>query len=176
MYNVSVEQIIKVKEPKVAAMYKIAAIAACILAATTIPATNVFGLGLLIVFIVVAVLLFKYYDAEYEYVMLDKELTVERIMSRSTRKKCGEYNVSRATLITYPGTQDALRMEHMKLKTEDYTANNGENGVIVMYTYNSENELVRIFLQPDERVLEAIRESAPKTSYKVTESVVSSEK
>ena len=171
MYNISVEQIIKVKAPTISLVYKFVAIIACVLAATTIPTTYVFGLGLLIVFIVVTVLLFKYYNAEYEYVMLNGELIVEKIMSQSMRRRCGEYNIGRATLITNPGSQDALRMEYKQLRTDNYSSNDEsvKDDIIIIYALNNNNEMVRIIMQPNERMLEAIKEAAPKDAYKVEE-------
>ena len=57
MYNVSTEQIIKVKAPKNALIFKIIMIIACILAVTTIPQTHAFGLLLFVVLV-----LFLYSD------------------------------------------------------------------------------------------------------------------
>lgn len=56
MYNVSTEQIIKVKAPKNAFIFKIIMIIACILAVTTIPQTHAFGLLLFVVLVVFTVL------------------------------------------------------------------------------------------------------------------------
>lgn len=167
MYNVSVEQIIKTKPPKMALLFKIIMVIACILAATTIPSTYVLGLMLLVVFVVCTVLLFKYYDAEYEYSLTDGELTVDKIMARTMRKRCGVYNISKAVLAAAPGSQDALRMEYKQLRTSDYTANDGSDGVVVVYTYDTSNEMVRIFIQPDEKMLGALSEAMPKGTFKV---------
>lgn len=167
MYNVSVEQIIKTKPPKIALLFKIVMVIACVLAATTIPSTYVLGLMLLIVFIVCTVLLFKYYDAEYEYSLTDGEMTVDKIMARTMRKRCGVYNMNKAVLIALPGSQDALRMEYKQLRTSDYTANDGDEGVVVVYTYDNSNELVRIFIQPDEKMMNALKEAVPKGTFKV---------
>ncbi len=167
MYNVSVEQIIKTKPPKVSLLFKAVAIIACILAATTIPSTYVLGLMLLVVFVVCTVLLFKYYDAEYEYSLMDGELTVDKIMARTMRKRCGVYSMSKAVLAATPGSQDALRMEYKQLRTSDYTANDGSDGVVVVYTYDASNEMVRVFIQPDEKLLAALSEAVPKGTFKV---------
>lgn len=167
MYNVSVEQIIKTKPPKIALLYKIVMVVVCIIALTTIPSTYVLGLMLFVVFVVCTVLLFKYYDAEYEYSLTDGELTVDKIMARTMRRRCGVYNINRAVLAAAPGSQDALRMEYKQLRTLDYTANNGGEGVVVLYTYDTSNEMVRIFIQPDEKMLHAISEAIPKEAFKV---------
>ncbi len=168
-YSSSVEQLIKTKAPKTAGLYKGIAVVAAILSITTIPAVGTFGILLFAIFVGVIVLLSKYYNAEYEYSLTDGELTVDKIMSQSWRKRCGVYNIQRAELIAYTDSQDALRLERKELRTNDYTANDGSEGVVVVYAYNQDNESERIFLQPDERMLEALAAAAPKGAYKVEE-------
>ena len=57
-------------------------------------------------------------------------------------------------------------MEHKKLRTFDFTANQGMDNVVVMYTLDSSNEMVKILIEPDERMKKAIKEVAPKGAYK----------
>ena len=166
MFDVATEQIIKVKAPKAALFYKIIMIAACVLAATTIPGIGVWGVLLVILFIVATILVFDYYNAEYEYSLVDDTITVDKIMSRTVRKRCGEYNIARAKLVANYGSQDALRMEHMDLRTCDYTSNVDDEAAVVIYTYNGNNELTRIFIEPDEKMFEAIKLVATKDAFK----------
>lgn len=168
MYSVSVEQIIKIKAPKTALLFKVVMIAACIAAVTTIPSTYTLGLLLTVVLIIFTVLLFKFYNAEYEYSLVENDLTVDKIMSRSLRRRCGSYNIARASLITKTDSQEALRRERAQLRTMNYTANEGMENVIVMYTLDNENnEQVRVLFEPNERMLEAIQAAAPKDAYKM---------
>ena len=161
MYNVSTEQIIKVKAPKNAFIFKIIMIIACILAVTTIPQTHAFGLLLFVVLVVFTVFVFRYYNAEYEYSLVDGELTVDRIMARTRRKRCGVYDLSKAELVAKTGSQD-----HRQLRTHDYTSNEG-NEAVVIYTFNVNNEMERLLIEPSESMLEAVKETVPKQSYKV---------
>ena len=82
MFDVAVEQIVKVKPPKISILYKVVLIIACVVAATTIPQTMTFG-------------------------------------------------------------------------------------IIVLALYNEHNELVRIFIYPNEELLEAIKQTVDKSVYKV---------
>jgi hypothetical protein len=114
------------------------------------------------------VLVFRYFKAEYEYSFTDGELTVERIASRSARKRCGVYDISKATLVAKPDSQDALRLENMDYRTNDYTRGEEDtSAVVVIYTYNASNEMERLYLEPDEKLLEAIRECVGHGVYKV---------
>lgn len=169
MYNVATEQILKTKAPKQALLFKIVMIIACILAVTTIPQMYAVGVLLTAVLIVFTVILFKYYNAEYEYSLVDNELTVDKIMSRSMRKRCGVYNIAKASLIAKPSSQAALGMEHRKLRTYNYTSNDGQENIMLVYTMDSSNEMVCLVLEPNEKMLEAIKRCAPKSAYRVEE-------
>ena len=121
MFDVAVEQIVKVKPPKTAVVYKALLIIGCIVAATTIPQTRTFGIIVLALFAVMTFLVFQYYNAELEYSIVDDTLTIDRIMAKSARKRCGVYTLSRAKLVARADSQDALRMNHMDVKTYDYS-------------------------------------------------------
>ena len=161
MFDIAVEQIVKVKPPKTAVIYKALLIIGCIVAATTIPQTRTFGIIVLALFAVMTFLVFQYYNAELEYSMVDDTLTIDRIMAKSARKRCGVYTLSRAD------SQDALRMNHMDVKTYDYSVGASNHDSVVIYAYNEHNELVRVFIYPDERVLHSIQNVVEKDVFKV---------
>ena len=92
-------------------------------------------------------------------------------MSRSMRKRCGVYNIAKASLIAKPDSQAALGMEQKKLRTYNYTSNEGQENIVLVYTMDSSNELVRLILEPNEKMLEAFKKSAPKSAYRIEKSV-----
>ena len=98
--------------------------------------------------------MFKYYNAEYEYSLVDNELTVDKIMSRSMRKRCGVYNIARSALIAKPDSQAALGMENKKLRTYNYTSNDTDENIVLVYTMDGSNEMVRLVLEPNEKVFD----------------------
>lgn len=140
-----------------------------ILAVTTIPSTYALGILLTAVLVVFTVILFKYYNAEYEYSLVDGELTIDKIMSQSMRKRCGVYNIAKASMLAKPTCQAALGMEHKKLRTSEYTSNTAPEKTVVLYTMDASNEMVRIILEPDEKMLEALRAGVPKAADRMDE-------
>ena len=161
MFDIAVEQIVKVKPPKTAVVYKTLLIIGCIVAATT------FGIIVLALFAVMTFLVFQYYNAELEYSIVDDTLTIDRIMAKSARKRCGVYTLSRAKLVARADSQDALRMNHMDVKTYDYSVGASNHDSVVIYAYNEHNELVRVFVYPDERILHSIQNVVEKDVFKV---------
>ena len=165
MYNVSIEQILKIKQSTLAKVFKVIMIIVCIVAALTIPQTYGVGIILLAIAIVFTVIMFKYYDAEYEYTLVESELTIDKIMSQSMRKRCGTYNISKAEVIAPANSQEALRMEHKKLKTLNYTSNDNKQDVYVAYVMDNNNEIVKLLIEPNDKMKEAFKTMIPRNFY-----------
>ncbi len=157
MDTISVEQIIKVKQPGIAVFYKIG-LAVLTLVSIVLMRYVLFGFGVILVacFGFFLVLLWRYYDAEFEYELVDNELSVDRIMSKSSRKHCGTYDVAKMEVMAPSGSDKIAYKEHQKLKTFDYSSNTDKSSTFVMYL-PSNNEMVRVILEPDEKMLKAIK-------------------
>jgi len=167
MFEGTVEQIIKVQAPKISILYRILMIVVTIVAATTIPQTGFLGVLLLVVFAFCTVLVFEYYSAEYEYSYVDGNLSVDKIMARSVRRKVGTFDITRATLIAGANSQPALGKAMQKLRTYNCSSGVDDPADIVIYTYECEsNEMVRLFIVPNETLLEALKMDAAPGSFK----------
>ena len=60
-------------------------------------------------------------------------------------------------------------MAHKDLRTYDYTSRENEENIVIIYTYNDNNEMERILLEPNERIIERIKEIVSKQCYKLDE-------
>lgn len=164
------EQLIKVKAPAISWLYRIVLIIACVLAATTVPTTGVMGIIILIAFLIVTVLVFEYYNAEIEYSFYEDVLSVDRIMGKTTRRHMGSYAFSRAKLVAYADSEEAMRLQHSNVHTYDYLGRLSDREVVVCYVYDdATNEEVRLYIEPDEKILEAIEETVAESAYKISE-------
>ena len=56
-------------------------------------------LAITVALFVLAYFVFQYTDIEYEYLYLDKEITVDKIMSKIKRKKAGVIDVNKIEII-----------------------------------------------------------------------------
>lgn len=158
MNDVVVEQIVKVRQPGVARVYKAVMIVLALVSLTLLRVLVGYGVVLTACFVVFTFLLFKYYDAEYEYELVDGSLSVDRIMARTYRKHCGDYDVNKLEIMARKGSEKiAYRENGGKTKTFDYTSNTDSDNVYVMYL-PSNNEGVRVLIEPDDRLLAAIRQ------------------
>jgi len=158
MENISVEQIIKVNPPKYVKGLKIGMILLSVfsLLLMVIP----YGVFFPIAFVIATIFMFRHFNAEYEYSLVEKELTVDRITSKSSRKRCGTFNLDRLEVMAQYGSDKLANTERRNYKTYNYSANIDINKAYVLVAqYNK--EMVRIIIDPDERMKENIWRLAP---------------
>lgn len=163
MIEGTVEQMVKVTAPRISIFYRIVLVIACLIAATTIVQTGWLGVAVLVVFVFFTVFVFEYYNAEYEYTFVDGSLTIDKIMAKSVRKNVGSFDLTRATLVAGVNSQEALGKARQQLRTYNCSSGVDDPGDIVIYTYdNDSNELIRLFVLPNNAMKEAIISSVSK--------------
>lgn len=153
MLDVSIEQIIKIKQPEKAKVFKILMIVLCVLSLFFV----IYAIGILTtaILVVLTVFMFRYYDAEYEYIFVDRYMDVDRIMARSSRKRLGTYDFGKMEIMAYPGHEKLSTYERMQCRTYNYASGYNPDKEYVVFI-NNNNEMVRLILEPDDRIIEAL--------------------
>ncbi len=153
MLDVSIEQILKVKQPSIAKVFKVVMIILCALSLFFV----IYAIGILTtaILVVLTVILFRYYDAEYEYIFVDKYMDVDRIMARSSRRRLNSYDFAKMEIMAYPGHDKLQTYERMNCKTYNYASGyHPEKEYVVFINHNS--EMVRLIIEPKDEIIEAI--------------------
>ena len=101
------------------------------------------------------------FDLEYEYLYVNGELDIDKIMAKTKRKKVISLDVAQADLIA---PVNSHRMDYyngnQKMKTMDFSSGNPEHKRYAMIT-RLNNESCRVIIEPDDRMIQAIKNSAP---------------
>lgn len=99
-------------------------------------------------------------DLEYEYLYFDKEITIDKIMNKSKRKKVEILEIDRMEIIAPIKSHHLDSYRNRKLKTTDYSIGEEKqpDNRFVMY-YNGDR---RIIMSPSPEFLKAIRTVAPR--------------
>lgn len=99
-------------------------------------------------------------DLEYEYLYLDKEITIDKIMNKTRRKKVEVLEVDRIEIIAPFKSHHLDSYRNRKYKTVDYSIGEEKqpDNRYVMY-YNGDR---RIVMSPSPELLKAIRMVAPR--------------
>lgn len=111
------------------------------------------GYGVYYIFIMTSV--------EYEYVLVNGELTVDIVYGKSKRKKAGTYDIKKSEVIA-PLNSDYGAMYHknMQMKAFDFTSGTDESGAYLMVAPYGAGT-AKVYFEPNENMLSAIRTQAP---------------
>lgn len=114
-------------------------------------------LGFLIVLavIVLTVLVTRDYNREYEYSFVEGELDVDKIVCKSSRRRCGSFDFRKLEMMAPLGSQEDMRYSHNKYKEYDYSSGDTDHAKYVAYVMK-DNETVRLIFEPNEEMIHAI--------------------
>ena len=145
-----VECLVKAKQPAWAKILKVLLITLTVLSCLVmfvfiifLPVALAAGVG--------AYFLNMYTDLEYEYLYLDKELSVDKIMAKSKRKRVGTYSLDRMEVFAPVYSYHLDNFKNRQVKEKDYSI--GEvlqpDGRYAMYYEGGE----KILLSPNEELV-----------------------
>lgn len=96
---------------------------------------------------------------EYEYLYLDKELSVDKIKNQSKRKSVAAYDISTLEVMAPRGSH---RLDsYGSLKVKDYSSER-EDGEAFELVVEGKNGRERIIIDTNEELVKAIRMAAPR--------------
>ena len=134
--------------------------------------TGLLGFMGLIVFLIVAVAagVGAYFvslnaNLEYEYLYVDKQLTVDKIMARTRRKKVETFDLERMEILAPIKSWHLDDYRNRQLKDVDYSSG-VEQQPDIRYSmiYNGEK---RVIFEPNAEMVAAIKSIAPRKVFKV---------
>ena len=129
--------------------------------------TGLLGFMGLIVFLIIAVVagVGAYFvslnaNLEYEYLYVDKQLTVDKIMARTRRKKVETFDLERMEILAPIKSWHLDDYKNRQLKVVDYSSG-VEQQPDIRYSmiYNGEK---RVIFEPNDEMVAAIKSIAPR--------------
>ena len=160
MSDTYVECLVKAKQSPAGKFFKV----------LLIVLTVIFGLLTMIGFayaIIVAVitgfgayLVNLYTDVEYEYLYLDKEITVDKVMAKTNRKRVGTYTLERMEILAPIKSYHLDNYKNRNVKVKDYSVGEELQPDLRYAMYYEGGE--KILLNPSEEFVKAVRSVAPR--------------
>ena len=104
-------------------------------------------------------------EIEYEYLYVDKELTVDKIMAKSKRKRVATYDMTKIEILAPERSHrlDSYR-NNTRYKMKDFTS-----GVVgqpdIRYTFYYEGA-EKVMFEPNEEMVKAIMMAAPRKVFR----------
>ncbi|NLZ81692.1 MAG: hypothetical protein GX913_07850 [Clostridiales bacterium] len=105
--------------------------------------------------------LFMNWDIEYEYVFVNGELDIDKIMGKSRRRRCLTIDMEDIEIIAAEGSHFLDSYKNKKCKQMDFSSSIKENKKYLIYG-NHKNESTRIVFEPNEKMLDNMRSVSPR--------------
>ena len=113
-----------------------------------------------IVLVMVTYFVYLHTDVEYEYLYLDKELSVDKILAKTKRKRVATFEMERMEVLAPIKSYHLDNYRNRTGKAVDYSIGREEqpDGRYVMYFDGNQ----KVLLSPSEELVKAIRNAAPR--------------
>ena len=154
------EWIVKRKTPQNVKVIQTLLVIVCVLSCALIIIPYV-GVLVVAVIIFLTYIYFKNNDVEWEYALVEKTMYIDKIMKKSKRKRMGEYDLAKTEVMAPEGSAYIKEYDSKNLKVMDFSSLIPENKKYVMVILNN-NELVKLVLEPNERMLKELRDIIPR--------------
>ena len=101
-----------------------------------------------------------YSDLEYEYLYLDKELVIDKVMAKSRRKRVAAYQVDRMEIMAPVRSYRLDNYKNRQVKIKDYSIGEEQQPDLRYAVYYEGGE--KLILSPSQEMVKAIRNVAPR--------------
>ncbi len=100
-------------------------------------------------------------DLEFEYLYLDKEITIDKVMNKQKRKRICVLDLNKMEFIAPENSHELDSYKNRNAKTRDFSSKDPEAKKHVM-VYNAESGAELICMEPNVEMLKAIRTVFPR--------------
>lgn len=114
----------------------------------------VIGLGVLCYFV------FQWTDIEYEYLYLDKEINIDKIMAKTRRKRVATISIEKMEILAPEKSHQLDSYRNRNIKAVDYSAGHDMPGQKLYALYSEGNH--QYLLNLDEDFVKTIKGIAPR--------------
>lgn len=98
---------------------------------------------------------------EFEYLYLSNELSIDRILAKSKRKRMAEFNLQRMEVLAPVNSHHLDSYRNKRCKAYDFASGQEDSRPYVLI-YSGETEMSKVKLDMPEELLKAIRDMAPR--------------
>ena len=162
MSDAYVECLVKAKRPIWAKVVQVLLIILTVILALgmfiipyMLPAAAITGVG--------AYLVKLFTDLEYEYLYLDKEIVVDKIMSKTMRKRVATYGLDRIEIMAPVKSAHLDGYKNRQVKVRDYSIRQVQQPDLRYAMFYEGGE--KILLSPSEEMIKVLRNVAPRKVY-----------
>ena len=101
-------------------------------------------------------------DLEYEYLYVDKEISIDKIMSKEKRKNAYNIDLNKMELMAPANSHELDSYKARGLKVLDFSSGNEDAKVFTIVYETGSEGTVLVNIEPNEEMLRAIRNVFPR--------------
>lgn len=116
---------------------------------------NVVVFVVTLVLAVIAMIAFNYTDVEFEYIYVNGELGVDRILAKSKRKRIATFDTGKVEIIAPLGSHQLDGHKHKKYKVLDFTTGVRTEKSHIFVMYYAEGK--KVLLEPNRELMTALK-------------------
>lgn len=155
------ELLIKRKSPALPSVVQAFSVALAILSFLVGMGLSPFLFLLTIVFGILAYFAHMSANIEYEYLYVDKELSIDIIRAKSKRKKAVTIDIQRMEVFAPAGSHRLDEYKNRTMKVRDYSSHMPESHPYALI-YNGDNEVTQFILEGSEELTKCLKSVAPR--------------
>lgn len=160
MSDTYVECLVKAKQSGIAIFLRVFLIVLTVLFAFLMLFAGIIPLILAIVCGVGAYFINMFTDLEYEYLYLDRELVVDKVMAKTKRKRVATYSLDRMEIMAPIKSYHLDNYKNRDVKVKDYSIHQELKPDLRYAVYYEGGE--KILLSPSENLVKAMKSAAPR--------------
>ncbi len=162
MNETYVECLVKAKAPVGAKLLKVLLIALAVLCGV---AVVLFGYGILVFLLAIAAGVGAYFvgwycSVEYEYLYLDKELIVDKILAQTRRKRVATYSLDRMEIMAPVKSYHLDSYKNRSVKVKDYSIGEEQQPDLRYAIYYEGG--TKLLFSPSGDLIKAMKNAAPR--------------
>ena len=140
------------------------ALVATYIIAAQVPFLMVVAFLLIVVCVAFTYMVFRITDVEYEYSFFDGEMSVDKVMHKSSRKRLHRFDFGKMDYMAPEGSPHLGGMNSQR-KLYDYSANDENFKSYVAVLYDENNNAVELKFTPNEELLDRLKKTYPRKIY-----------
>lgn len=100
-------------------------------------------------------------DIEYEYLYVNGELTIDKIMGKSKRKSCLTIDMGKIEIVAPEKSWHLSEYENKKCPVTDYSSGEEEKEIYALF-YREGNVLAKLLFEPNDTMIQTMRQMGPR--------------
>ena len=105
--------------------------------------------------------LIQMFDVEFEYTYVNGELDFDKIYAKARRKRMVSVQMSNLEMMAEKGSHHLDSLRHSQFKSFDFSSGDESHKIYEMYV-RTESQLMQIFFEPNDEIVDAVRQLSPR--------------